>query len=100
MITVQALTDKSRQAADLMALTGAIPAGVSFAAAEGTQLDDLAAVPLDLERDQRRGAGSAVRAARGHGGGQYGRNGYRASGRNEGGSPAGYGRHPNDLKQE
>ena len=32
-----------RQAADLMALTGAIPAGVSFAAAEGAQLDDLAA---------------------------------------------------------
>ena len=43
MITVQALTDKSRQAADLMALTGAIPAGFSFDAAEGTQLDDLAA---------------------------------------------------------
>ena len=32
-----------RQAADLMALTGAIPAGFSFGAAEGAQLDDLAA---------------------------------------------------------
>ena len=32
-----------RQAADLMALTGTIPAGFSFGAAEGAQLDDLAA---------------------------------------------------------
>ena len=32
-----------QQAADLMALTGTIPAGFSFGAAEGAQLDDLAA---------------------------------------------------------
>ena len=95
MITVQALTDKSRQAADLMALTGAIPAGFSFAAAEGTQLDDLAAAS-GLTRE----TGMTDEAFRAFCLAKLSLWTWDASGRNEGRPPACNGRHPNDLKQE